>query len=350
MRVSNIHIQSYCLPLRQPWRSAAGSFGSRRGFIVTAEDDDGRRGYGDCAPLTGTETEAQAQDWLNRQRPGWAGVRGDTAILTLATPDDSPPAARCGLETALLDLLCRQHRLPLYRWLEPKASASVRVNANLGDLDKDSSTRLASATGFSVIKLKVGLRPVAQDIDNLQRLAIALPDGIGLRLDANQAWNMEQARRFIIGVTDLPIECLEEPLHHPELKKLAHLQALASFPLALDESLTQLSLQQILSNRPVARLILKPMLLGGLLTVLELGRDAQLAGLDCLVTTTVDSAVGCWAATHLAAALNSTGNDSIHGLATSRWLSRDIAPPPPVIDGRIILDENPGLGIETISV
>jgi o-succinylbenzoate synthase len=346
MQLQAVRIQPYCLPLRQAWRSASGSFDVRRGFLVSVEDGAGRRGYGDCAPLAGTESEAQAKHWLNKHKTALTALQTDTALNTLAAPDHCPPAARCGLETALLDLIARQHQLPLYRWLEAKASASVHVNVNLGSLDKETNTRLAAAAGFSVVKLKVGLLPVSQDIDNLQRLAKALPDGISLRLDANQAWNKEQARRFIAGVANLPVECLEEPLHEPGLKELELLQKLAPFPLALDESLTQLSPQDILSNRPVARLVLKPMLLGGLQPALSLGQKAHRAGLESLVTTTVDSAVGSWAAVHLAAALNAGSHDMIHGLATSTWLSRDIAPPPVIRDGRVVLGENAGLGIQ----
>jgi len=346
MQLQKICFQPYCLPLRQAWRSASGGFSVRRGFLVTAEDETGRRGYGDCAPLAGTESEAAAKDWLSGQPSALTGLQTDTALNKLPAPDHCPPAARCGLETALLDLIAGQQQLPLCRWLETNASASVKVNVNLGSLDKETSTRLAAAAGYSVVKLKVGLLPVSQDIDNLQKLADALPDGISLRLDANQAWNKAQARRFIVGIANLPVECLEEPLHDPGLKELEQLQKLAPFPLALDESLTQLSQADILSQKPVARLVLKPMLLGGLQTALTLGQKAQRAGLESLVTTTVDSAIGSWAAVHLAAALNAGEHDMSHGLATSDWLSQDIAPPPAIRDGRIIMGENAGLGIQ----
>jgi len=349
MQLQKVRIQPYCLPLRQAWCSASGSFDVRRGFLVTVEDVAGRQGYGDCAPLAGTENEAPAKGWLSKQKTALAGLQTDAALNKLPAPDHCPPAARCGLETALLDLISRQHQLPLYRWLEPNASASVKVNVNLGSLDTETNTRLAAAAGFSVVKLKVGLLPVSQDIDNLQKLADALPDGISLRLDANQAWNKAQARSFIAGIANLPVECLEEPLHDPGLKELEQLQKLAPFPLALDESLTQLPQADILSQKPVTRLVLKPMLLGGLQIALTLGQKAHRAGLESLVTTTVDSAVGCWAAVHLAAALNPGSHDMSHGLATSSWLSRDIAPPPAIRDGRIILGENTGLGIRPTS-
>lgn len=349
MRLQAVRLQPYCLPLRQAWRSAGESFKVRRGLLVTVEDETGHRGYGDCAPLAGTESVAQAHDWLSEQQNALAGRQTAAALGNLPPPGHCPHAARCGLETALLDLVARQQQLPLYRWLEPQASAMVQVNASLGSLDRETGTRLGAAAGFSVLKLKVGLLPVAQDIDNLRRLAGSLPEGVSLRLDANQAWNREQARHFLAGTGGLPVESLEEPLHAPCLEELAALQLLAPFPLALDESLTQLSHEEILSRKPVARLVLKPMWLGGLQSALNLGRKAQQAGLESLVTTTLDSAVGSWAAVHLAAALDAGNHAMSHGLATSAWLSRDVATPPAIRDGRIVLGENAGLGIQQIN-
>ncbi len=346
MQLREVRFQSYCLPLSRPWRSATESFDTRRGFLVTVKDDEGLEGYGDCAPLAGTENLAQARDWLGAQAIALFGRHAQAAFGELPIAGRCPPAARCGLETALLDLIARQHGLPLYRWLEPKATGRVRVSVNLGSLDKDTQFHAETWPGVSVVKLKVGLLPVSQDIDQLRRFATTLPDSVRLRLDANQAWTLQQARSFVEGIASLPVDCLEEPLQAPGLDELKHLQELAPFPLALDESLTRLPHEDVLSQRPVTRLVLKPMLLGGLQVALDLGRSAQRAGLGSLVTTTVDSAVGSWAAVHLAAAANAGSDESLsHGLATSAWLSEDIAPPPTIRDGSIVLGENAGLGV-----
>jgi o-succinylbenzoate synthase len=346
MALRNISVESYCLPLRRAWRSAAASFDTRRGFLVIVEDDSGQRGYGDCAPLAGTEAEGRARQWLAQQSAGLIGLSTDTALAKLPAPAHCPPAARCGLETALLDLISRQQRLPLYRWLEPQSSTTVRVNANLGSLDQAMHDPQAACRGATVVKLKVGLLPVSEDIDNLQRYARTLPAGISLRLDANRAWNPQQARLFISGVANLAVECLEEPIQDPSAKELTRLQRLAPFPLALDESLGHLSDEEIFSQQPVARLVFKPMLLGGPKAALSLARRARQAGLECLVTTTVDSAVGSWAAVHLAAAVDAGKGIMSHGLATSSWFKHDIATPPAIRDGRILLSENAGLGIQ----
>ncbi len=346
MRVTNISVTPYWLPLRKAWRSAGSNFNTRHGFLVTVEDDASHCGYGDCAPLNGSEDESQAKHWLDQRRPLLIGLTTEAALEALPPARRCPPAARCGLETAMLDLIAAQHLLPLYRWLEPRSSCSVRVNTNLGSLDRETdSPSAAAATGVAVVKLKIGLLSVSQDIENLQRYAATLPEGMSLRLDANQAWSMQQARAFIAGAANLPVECLEEPLQNPSCTGLERLQRLASFPLALDESLTQLSHEEVLYRKPVARLVLKPMLLGGPGAALTIARKARLAGLECVVTTTVDSAVGSWAAVHLAAAVDAGHNVMSHGLGTSCWLARDIATPPPIHNGKITLGDSPGLGI-----
>jgi len=107
--------------------------------------------------------------------------------------------------------------------------------------------------------------------------------------------------------------------------------------LALDESLTEVDLDKLWQRPPVKRLTIKPMVQGGLLPGLKLAQKAYKAGMDVIVTTTIDSAVGVWAATHLAAALGKKGEGLAHGLATSEWLVKDVARPPVIQQGIITL-------------
>ncbi|MDP2155360.1 MAG: enolase C-terminal domain-like protein, partial [Sulfuricella sp.] len=119
------------------------------------------------------------------------------------------------------------------------------------------------------------------------------------------------------------------------------LQAKVSFPLAADESLRIMGADAVFNQPPVRRVVLKPMVLGGLVSALALARRAREADVECVVTTTVDSAVGVTAALHLAAAV---ANDLAHGLATSAWLLRDVGKAPLVAGGVLRLGGDPGLG------
>jgi L-alanine-DL-glutamate epimerase-like enolase superfamily enzyme len=251
------------------------------------------------------------------------------------------PAARCALETALLDLLTQHAGVPLARSLNARAPLAVRVNAAIGAFDDKvlERAREAADAGFSVLKLKIGLAAPEIELAALRRLADELPPGAVLRLDANGAWSWDQARHFIEGLAGLPVESLEEPLARPDIGGLAHLQALAAFPLALDESLGRLALLDVdtlLASAAVRRLVLKPMVLGGVVPAYALACRAVAAGMECVATSTVDSAVGVAAATHLAVALD---NDLAHGVATASWLSQDVGKSPHLVGGWMYLDK-----------
>jgi len=348
MIISQSEFLPYQLPLIRPWASHHGTVNRRSGWLIKLQTKH-HQGVGDCAPLAdaGTETAAEARKWLEQHVPLFNGQEVEKLLASL---DDlsPPPAARCGVETALIDLLAKQSRLTMARWLNSDASSKVQVNTNLGRLDETTIQRLPvtydnSADGYSVIKLKMGMAPIEQELAWLQQLSGVLPKGVSLRLDANQAWSFEQAEKFLTAVASLPIESIEEPLDNPKFEQLHRLQQATNIPLALDESLSQfkpigvgvkLNLQQL----PLKRITIKPMVLGGLLPSLKLAQQAFDAGIDVIVTTTVDSAVGVWAATALAAALGRKGEAFAHGLATSQWLADDVAEPPLIKKGTITLN------------
>jgi O-succinylbenzoate synthase len=307
-----LRLHPYHLPLRRPWVAASATLSERRGWLVEAAHDDGTSGWGDCAVL-----------------PSAAG----------------PGAAqmRWAIETALIDLEARRRGVPLATLLGARTLA-VPVNAALGPLDESCAGRAAAAAaqGFAIAKIKVGIAPVAEELARLRELIGTLRRALRLRLDANRAWSDTDARRFLTAIADLPIDGVEEPLAAPTCATLAALQAALPFPVAVDESLPLLGFAALLSSHAVRRFVMKPARLGGVLPTLTLARRAQAAGIEVVLTSVVDSAIGVAAAAHLAAAI---APDIAHGLATSAWLADDVAPPLPIADGALRLPELPGLGI-----
>jgi L-alanine-DL-glutamate epimerase-like enolase superfamily enzyme len=219
----------------------------------------------------------------------------------------------------------------------------VSVNTVVGVIDDtlESRARKALEEGFTLLKIKLGLRPWLDELPELQAFSSTLPEGVMLRLDTNGAWDSHDARQALNALRDLPVEALEEPLACPRPETLQRLQTLVPWPLALDESLRAWPLEDLLKNPPVNRLILKPMILGGVLPSLQLARRARRAGLECVITTTVDSAAGVWAALHLAAALD---NNLAHGLDTAAWLAEDTGCGPLVQSASMRINETSGLG------
>jgi o-succinylbenzoate synthase len=331
--------------LRHPWHTARDRINVRHTYLVRLETAAGLAGFGECAPLpaAGTETPQEAHAALQELLPACRGPAAVDfpAVLGRAR---ATPAARCAVESALLDLAARTRNIPLYRYLQPQAPDTVAVSAALGRLDAAFATRLRDALdrGFRVLKVKLGVYPPGEELQHLEAACRLLPAGITLRLDANGAWTPAMATEVISALAGLPVESLEEPLARPDPAALHALQARVGFPLALDESLAGPDREILLAEPPVRRLVLKPMVLGGLLPALELQRCATRAGLQVVVTSTLEGSLGLWAAAHLAAACDA---GLAHGLATADWLVD--ARQAPVADGGCLrMPETPGLGPE----
>jgi o-succinylbenzoate synthase len=340
----------YRLPLRRPWQSARGLIRERQGWLVTAESN-GRSGFGDCAPLieAGTESAADADQSLWRWQERLPGLRIDSALDLLTARSPAAPAARYALECALLDLESRLAGVPMRRWIAGPGAASVPdwigANAMLGPSVTVSEEAVAEAigAGYRILKVKVGCADPDLEVARLARLAQGLPSGLSLRLDANGAWDQEAAERVIAALNGLPVESLEEPLTRPDPAGLTKLQALASFPLALDESLASWIPGLGRVCFPVRRAVIKPAVIGGVGATLRLAQRLRGLGIEVVLTGLVDSAAGIWATAQVAAALDSP---IPHGLATSDWLAQDLGTPPLPMGGRIQLPDEPGSGFE----
>lgn len=345
LNVEQAGFRPYRLRLREDW-TGRGTRAWREGWIVVLKT--GRySGVGDCAPLPGAGTEQpdearRAMGAVIEAIPGRT-VGGCWGLLETLT---GTPAVRCGLETALLDLIGRYLDRRVCRLLDAAASSVVNLSALIGPLDAGVSVRAQRAVsrGDRVLKVKMGSRPPTLEIRRLRGLSRRLPDGISLRLDANRAWDLATTRRMFEALRDMPIESLEEPLRTPSPGRMSRLQRRCPWPVALDESLAGSGAEAYLRQPSVRRVVLKPMVLGGPLAALSVARRARREGIRAVVTTTLDSAVGRAAALHLAAAIDT---DIAHGLATGEWLRDDIASGPSPRLGRMRLSPLPGLGLET---
>ncbi len=346
VKIKQTRLTPYTLPLRRQWNSSRQNFTSRSGWLLELEDSNRITGYGDCAPLPyhGTESETIAQSTLERMLPLLIGLTPEQGLDVIADLGQSP-AARCALETALLDLIAKSEGVPLHKWLNQESGSKVRVNANIGALGIASIERAFDAIdkGYSILKLKVGISEPEHELKLLTQLCRNLPKSVQLRLDANRAWDLETARTYLKAICHLPIESLEEPLAKSDIETLINLQGETGTIIALDETISDLAKKNQTPYPPIRRIILKPMILGGLLPSLQLGQCARQLGIEVVVTTTVDSAAGVWAASQLAAALDTDGK-LCHGLGTGEWLQKDIGNGQDIRNGMITLPATPGLG------
>jgi len=345
-RIEKAKVEAYDLPLARMWQSRRATLTRRKGWLLHLEDESSCIGIGECAPLPGMGTESleEARLALADAVENIMGCEPQQLLRQSPIAGDCV-AARCALETALLDLEARRTVQPLRYLLEGDALDSVEVNASLGVADHDLPLRVTAALegGFRTLKIKIGVGDWSDELTYLEAAAVAVDGKARLRLDVNGAWSDVDAPRRLADLSGLPIDCVEEPVSSMNRELLAELQKALPFALAADESLPRLVPLLETGRYPLRRLVLKPTVLGGPLPAMRIARLAASNNVEVVVTTTLEAAPGRTLAAHLAAA---TRSELAHGLDTADWLATDVGFGPKVERGRILLDNaTPGLGV-----
>lgn len=150
------------------------------------------------------------------------------------------------VDTALWDLAAQRSGLPLWRMLGGAHRELETYNTDGGWLNFSPEELVADTcamaeAGWNRVKLKVGGRDLAADIDRVQRVRQALPADVAIMVDANQAWERVTAREAARRLADLGVGWLEEPLHPDDVAGHAELRRVSPVPIALGENVYSLA-------------------------------------------------------------------------------------------------------------
>ena len=349
MRITGLDWTHFRLPLREVFHTATGGFAQREGVLLRLTTDAGLVGFGEASPhpALGRGAVQDVLEALRRQAPRLLGAQVEE-VEALST--NIPPALACALDTAACDILARARGIGVARLLSADPRNSVPVNAVIAAETAAGAASEAAAAreaGFPCVKLKVGTAATpAAEVERVAAVRQALDPHIKLRLDANGAWTCEQAVSLIRALARFDLELVEQPVSAGDLEGLAQVRAAVGVPIAADEAVTGVeAARQVLEAAAADVLVIKPMVVGGLRPARRIIEMATAAGVEVIVTTTIDSAVGTAAALHLAATLPPTARAC--GLATGALLAGDLVKKPPTAQaGWMQLPDRPGLGVE----
>jgi O-succinylbenzoate synthase len=248
------------------------------------------------------------------------GPAGWTEFSPFVEYDDAEAAAWL---RAALDFGWREPPLP------PAAPARIRVNATLPAVDADSVEQvLARFPGCRTVKIKVAEagQELSDDVARVSRARDYLgPDG-RIRIDANGAWNLDEAEHAIHALAEFDLEYVEQPCATvDELAQIRKRVKYMGIPIAADESVRKADDPVAVARAKAADiLILKAQPLGGIDRALEIIEEA---GLPIVVSSALDTSIGLSMGAYLAASVPG-GLLYDCGLGTAALLAADVTTDP----------------------
>lgn len=229
---------------------AIQSFVSQETPIVRIYDDQGAVGTGYCytigiggyavidllrrhfvPQLIGRDPAYIEEIWRDLLFHSHATSVGPIMSLSLAA-----------IDTALWDLKCLKANEPLHvmaggaqRDLPLYTTEGGWLHIDTKDLVDDALN--AKTAGFSGSKVKVGKPHVSEDIERLSAVREAVGPAFEIMVDANQAFNVDEAIRRAAQYEALDLVWFEEPLPADDLTGHIRLSNSTHLPIAVGESL-----------------------------------------------------------------------------------------------------------------
>jgi muconate cycloisomerase len=352
--VRRIDAVPVALPLKAPMKMSGITITKAENLLVRVELVNGHVGWGE-APSAPTMTGDTLGGLV-------AAVRDHLAPLLVGKDvwpkHDYRPVLRrvllgntgahSAVEMALLDAACRATNSRLINVVSAKpARMEVRPMWLLGNATVEEDITEAKSkqrVGINFFKLKIGVKPLRDEIAAAHAIRAALPDAT-LCADANCGLTLAAAKRYANATREANLAFIEQPLSAEDFAGLKALARATKTPIGMDESIHSPADIEAVKRAGAKGLSLKLIKLGGFREAFAAGKLCKKLGLRINVAAKIaESSIGSAAAVHLACAVpNVDWGVSL----TNMYLAVDVVRRPIAIaDGKVALPDGPGLGVE----
>jgi muconate cycloisomerase len=343
------------LPTIRPHRLSVATMNGQTLMLVRVHCSDGIVGIGEGTTIGGLAYGGESPEgmklaidtYLTPVMIGQPASGVPKLMDRIASVVKENRFAKCAVETALLDARGKRAGLALSELLGGRRRDRLPVAWTLasGDTARDiaEAEKMLGLRRHNIFKLKIGAKPVKDDIAHVAAIKRALGDDVSVRVDVNMAWSETQAAYGMAALAGAGCELVEQPV----ASAAALGRLVRRFPIALmaDESLRgPESAFEIASAHGADVFAVKVEQSGGLFAAQRVAAIADAAGIELYGGTMLEGAIGTVAAAHVFSTFSSLGwGTELFGplLLTEEIL----AAPLDYSDFQLTVPDGPGLGI-----
>ncbi|ARF14456.1 mandelate racemase/muconate lactonizing enzyme family protein [Sporosarcina ureae] len=298
--------------LRKPFITALRTVHTVQSVIIKLTTDDGLIGWGEAVPthvITGDSIGGiryVIHDVLAPILIDGNIIQREVIMERIQRAIMGNTSAKAAVDMAVNDLFGQLCGLPLVQVLGGyHQSLKTDLTVSVGkpaEMAKEAAEHIAK--GFDTLKVKVGTGSFQLERERIHAIRRIVGQDITIRLDANQGWKPKEAIRLIRQLEDdgVDLELIEQPVAAYDVEGLRDVTRQTSTLIMADESLfSARDAKRLLEMRAVDVLNIKLMKSGGIREALKINALAEVHGIECMVGSMMETAVGVTAAAHIAA-------------------------------------------------
>jgi L-alanine-DL-glutamate epimerase-like enolase superfamily enzyme len=308
--ITDIRFAVLDVPLIEPFAIATGAQPTAHNVLVELCLADGTRGYGEAAPfpaVTG-ETQTSTLAALDALRPlllGHTVQQWRLLAAEMKQAEGKAAAARCGLESAMLDALTKRVNMPLWAFFGGAGSElETDMTITAGNVEHAAQSAISiMARGIKTIKIKIGGEPTL-DLQRIAAVHQAAPDS-PLILDGNCGYDAEGALQLLdnLKAAGIPIALFEQPVTRYDIDGLANVTAAGGVPVAADESVTTAEDALRVAQKQAASVVNIKLMKAGIVEGLAIAAICKAAGIGLMIGGMVETLLAMNVSAHFAAGL-----------------------------------------------
>ena len=320
----------YPLQFKRPSGTSRGVLSSKDSWIIKLSDSENpqKMGFGECSVIPGLSFDDL--NLLPEKIEQLVSEINSGRILHVSDLN-SFPALQFALETAFLDFKKAEPGV-LFNSDFTSGKDEIQINGLIW-MGKHSFMKEQIEEkiklGFKCIKLKIGAINFEEEIDLLKRIRKEYSSkDIEIRVDANGAFDPENALEKLKLLSDLDLHSIEQPIKQGQAEDMRKLCEETPLSIALDEELIGVigidKREDLLSFIKPQYIILKPSLVGGIYNSREWINLAEELSIGWWVTSALESNIGLNAIAQWTYTLN---NPLPQGLGTGQLFTNNIDSP-----------------------
>jgi len=321
--------------------TVAGNSRNTTPVVLTEIDYEGQTGYGEASmpPYLG-ESQESVIKFLNKVDLGQFKdpFMLDDILAYVDSIEEGNRAAKACVDIALHDLLGKLVDKPLYRLWGINPDNTPMTSFTIGiDTPEMVKLKTEEAMRFRVLKVKLGGGNDREMIETVRSVT-----DVPIYVDVNQGWkDKHQALEMIHWLAEQGIEFVEQPLHKTAVDDLAWLTDNSPLPIIADEAFQRLG--DVAAFKGVySGINIKLMKSTGLREAHKMITVARALDMKVMIGCMTETSCAVSAASQLSPLVDWADLDG------NLLISNDIYKGMEVIDGKVTLNELPGIGIRKL--